>query len=423
MKLYVNVGLNTLYQVAARFVTAIVGLIAIRLITGTLGVDGFGNYQIVVTYVTLFWILTDFGLNAIAVREMAADEKNLPEVFAALITLRGMLGLLLVAVSWFVLLFLPYSVEIKWAIIIASSTIFFQSLLGSANGLFQVKLRYDRQLISNMLGSTVSLSLVVHSVRNDWGLYGFVIAFASTSLVMALVNALLAHQWVTFKFSRDKNKLKYLFRETLPFGTALLFSLATFKLDALMLSALPLQSIENNVAIGVYNLAYKVFELILIFPVFFMNPIYPILVKHKEESFEKFKKSVYKTFGALAIVSIMVIVVLYPSAPKIIGLLADTVGFEPSIGVLRVLVLWTPLFFVTALLMWILVTLRCQRELIFIYLTAFLFNLTSNLVFIPRYHYWAAAYITGATEVIILTLLVLFVLRAWQKESKEANHY
>lgn len=415
MRLYLNIGLNTFYQVLARVITAVVGFVAIRFITGSLGVEGFGDYQIVITYVTLYWIVTDFGLNAIAVREMAAKEEELAENFSALITLRGMLGLILLGLSGVVLLFLPYPPHVKYAILIGSTTIFFQSLLGSANGLFQVKLRYDKQLISNAIGSAVSLGLVILTAQYGWGLFGFVIAFAAASMVMALVNVLLAYQWVQVGLSRDRARLVYLFRETLPFGTALLFSLATSKVGALLLSTMPLAQMENNVAVGMFNLAYKVFELGLIVPVFFMNPVYPVLVRHLQESREKFKKSVFKALGVLLLGALAVIVVVYPLAPWIVSVLADSPDFSDSVQILRVLVLWSPLFFTTALLMWILVTLKRQKELIIVYTTAFCFNLLLNWMFLPTHHYWAAAYITGATESVILILLTFFVLLSWRK--------
>lgn len=415
MRLYLNVGVNTLYQVLARVTTAIVGFIAIRFIIGSLGVDGFGDYQIVITYVTLFWIVTDFGLNAIAVREMAAKEEELAENFAALLTLRGMLGVILLGLSWAILIFLPYSQHVTCAILIGSTTIFFQSLLGSVNGLFQVKLRYDRQLISNALGSAVSLSLVILAAQQSWGLMGFIFAFVSTSVTMALVNIMLAYQWVQVKVSRDTARLRYLFKETLPFGTALLFSLATFKLDALLLSFIPLTHIENNIAVGIYNLSFKVFELVLILPVFFMNPVYPILVKHLQDSPQKFKQSVRKAVVALMLAAIGVIVVVYPLSGHIVTILADSPGFDDSVALLQLLVLWTPLFFLSAVFMWILVTLRNQRALIIVYAVGFVVNLITNLIFLPQYHYFGAVYTTGFSELVILVMLIVFVFRSWRK--------
>jgi O-antigen/teichoic acid export membrane protein len=70
--------------------------------------------------------------------------------------------------------------------------------------------------------------------------------------------------------------------------------------------------------------------------------------------------------------------------------------------------------------MWILVTLRKQKELIAVYVTAFLFNLLANWVLLPTYHYWTAAYITGITEGIILVMLLVFVWFAWREKSAQA---
>lgn len=421
MKAHINIGLNTLYQVIGRAVTAISGLIATRMVTGALGVEGFGDYQIVLTYVTLFWMVTDFGLNAIAVREMAENDDKVSEIFNSLFTLRTALGALLVIVSWLILFFLPYSTLLKQAIILCSSTIFLHAVLGSTHGLFQLRLRYDQQLIGNVLGAIASLSLVYATLVFDWGIWGFWWAFVIATLVIAAANFVMANRWVKIRVSRDLQQLKYLFRETLPFGTALLLSLATFKIDGMLLSVMPLDGVSNNAAVGIYNVAYRVFELIMVIPVFFMNPVYPILVRKLKESFDVFRQSVVKAGVFLLATSGGVVVGMYLLAPFIIGLVTEGDGFVDSIVVLRILVLATPLFFLTALMMWNLVTLKRQKELIIVYLISFGANILLNLFFIPRYHYWAAAVITGITELLILILLSIFVFGAWRSQKQTQN--
>lgn len=418
MKAHINIGLNTMYQVIGRAVTAISGLVATRLVTGALGVEGFGDYQIVLTYVTLFWMVTDFGLNAIAVREMAEHEDRVSEIFNSLFTLRTTLGISLVFISWAILFFLPYDELLKQAIILCSSTIFLHAILGSTHGLFQLRLRYDQQLIGNVFGAITSLSLVYATVVFDWGIWGFWWAFVMATLAIALVNFFMANRWVKIRVSRDTKQLVSLFRQTVPFGMALLLSLATFKVDGILLSALTLDGVSNSTAVGVYNVAYRVFELIMVIPVFFMNPVYPVLVKKLKESFDSFRRSVFRAGIFLLISSVGVVVGMYALAPMIVRAVADGDGFGDSVGVLRILIVTTPLFFLTALLMWNLVTLKKQKELIVVYALSFIANLVLNIIFIPSYHYWAAAVVTGITELLILVLLVIFVFGAWRAQSK-----
>lgn len=417
MRTYLTIASNTAFQILSRAATAVVALITTRLITQNLGLPGYGNYQIVLSYVTLFWILTDFGLNAVTVREMASSEAKLQSLFSALFSLRALLGILLSFLSLAILAFLPYEPAVKLGIIIASITIFAQGIMGASHGIFQVKLAYGRQFWANLAGSLLLLFLMFWATSAKLGVPILAGIFTLGYLVMTAASLFFAKTWVALKFSFDKKLLKSLFLKSLPFGTALLFSLATFKIDAILLSVLPLASITNNQAVGIYNLAYKVFELALVVPTFFMNVMYPILVRHYDESLEKFKSTFLKTFGSLILAGVAATIVIYFLAPFIVQILAKGESFTPSILVLRILILSSPIFYLTSLFMWVVLVFKKQKALIFVYFTSFLFNFLTNFYFIPRYKYFAAAVITGATELLILLMLVGASFYFWRQVS------
>ena len=113
----------------------------------------------------------------------------------------------------------------------------------------------------------------------------------------------------------------------------------------------------------------------------------------------------------MSLVSFLGIAVTWVLAPFLINLLARTAGFSDSIIILKILILSYPLFFFSSLLMWILMIFERQIDLIWVYGLAFAFNLVTNWILIPQGFYWAASWITVATEGLILVLLGFFVLR------------
>lgn len=56
---------NTLYQIFTKFLTSGVGFLTTLLIARYVGVDGYGAFTQVTAYVALFYLIVDFGLNAI----------------------------------------------------------------------------------------------------------------------------------------------------------------------------------------------------------------------------------------------------------------------------------------------------------------------------------------------------------------------
>lgn len=421
LKIYFSIASNTIFQILSRVVTALVTLIATPLITSAFGRSGYGEYQMILTYVTLFWILTDFGLNAVIVREMAAEEKGQQKFFSGLLTLRTLLGGLLTALAVLMMPFLSYPAVVKLGILIGSLTIFFQGLMGAPHAVFQVKLKYDRLLFSTVIGSLVQLFLIILVVYKKLGVLGLAWAFAIGYAVAGFATLMLVRRWVKIAFILSRDFLWPLFLRSLPFGAALLLSLLAFKMDAILLAVLPLpqllgtgQLLTNAEAVAVYSLPYRIFELALAAPTFFMNVLYPLLVRVFQSDRLRFTRVIKQILIMMVTGSLLGLAVVWVVAPFAIHFLAKTSGFEDSIAVLRILMLSYPLFFVSSLLMWLILVFQRQFDLIWVYGAALLFNSVANLVFIPKFSFWAAAWITNATEVLILILLVWFAARAWR---------
>ena len=408
-----KVGLNTIYQVLGRFVTAFTGLIVTKLIINHLGLEGYGDYQIVINYATIFWLLTDFGLNAVVVREMASAPDKEGKLFGGLVTMRFLLSIVILALSLIVLIFLPYSLPLKIAVVVGCISIITQGIKGATHGLFQSRLRYDYQFFAYLAGSIVFLVATYINLRSQPTTLTLVIAFIIGQIVAMATSIWLADKLSRFHFDYDRQQLKHLSWATLPLGISLLFNLGNFKTDTFLLSVLNLNHLSNSEAVGIYNLAYKFFEFGLIVPTFFMNAVYPIMVSAYERSMTDFRRVFLIAGGVLLSVGVLGAIVTWFLAPWVIGLIADSPEFGNSVTVLRILMGFAPVFFTTALLMWTALTFKLQKMLIYVYAVAFLVNVTSNLIFIPEHSFYAAALNTGLSETVILLLLGIIVWRHW----------
>lgn len=412
MKKILSIASQTLYQFLSRLSTGIVTILLTPLLTAYLGLSQYGNYQMILGFVTLFWILTDFGLNAIVVKEMLNHEEKLQDYFSALLTLRLINGVLVLATAVLAMLFMPYPLIVKYGILIASFTIFSQSLMGAGNALFQAKTRFENTFWATALGSLFLLISIIVVIKIKAGLLSLTLVYSLAYFLMAIASLWLSRKWVKIAFDKTTTLLIPLLKRSLPFGIALLFSLASFKIDSILLAIMPLShNLKNSDAVAIYSLPYRMFELALAIPTFLMNVLYPILIKKLQQGWGGFKASVAQIFLGMSLVSFLGIAVTWILAPFLINLLARTAGFADSIIILKILILSYPLFFFSSLLMWILMIFEKQTDLIWVYGLAFVFNLVANLILIPRSFYWAASWITIATEGLILVLLGLFTLR------------
>ena len=85
------------------------------------------------------------------------------------------------------------------------------------------------------------------------------------------------------------------------------------------------------------------------------------------------------------------------------------VDFAPSVTPFRILSASLPIFFLSSLFMWVLIAQDKQWLLLKIYGAGMIVNIVLNLLFIPRFGYYAAAVITVVSEAVVL----FFLLRSY----------
>lgn len=427
-----SVGKNTLAQILGKVITAGTTFLVLAMVARKFGEAGTGEFTLVLSFVALFYLIADFGLNATVVKKMVAEREKAFFYFSNLLGLRLFWSLFLVILAILISRVLPYSETFKLGILISCLTIVTQAILTTSNAFFQSQLRYDQSVLVSSLGSLTTALLAYFFIQKEFSLIALLLAYAIGGIVMAVATLFViryslpaparpagggpARQCQSSAGGRQAGLLmvrpafdlffwRSLVLSTLPLSLTLIVDLFHFKIDSFILAFFrPISEV------GVYNVAHKIFENILVFPVFFVNSLYPLLIKDYTGGLKKLTVLVKKAGFFLFLVSLVVLLVLFICAPLIIRVLTGG-GFEWSTLVLRILILSLPAFFTTALFMWVLITLGKQWLLFKIYSVAMILDLILNLLLIPRFGFIAAAITTGTTEGLVLILEGYFTLK------------
>lgn len=166
--------------------------------------------------------------------------------------------------------------------------------------------------------------------------------------------------------------------------------------------------------VGVYNVAYQIFQAALVFPAYIMNGFYPIMLDTFHRDRKKFIDILLRSCLIMLGLGVLGTVTTLLLAPFVISLLAAGDSFNGSIVSLRILSLGFPAFFVSAVLMWTLVTMKKYRHMIAIYMIGLVVNVLLNLTFIPAFSYIASSYITDFSEYLILILQITILWREFR---------
>jgi O-antigen/teichoic acid export membrane protein len=414
---------NTIYQIIGKLISMSITMVAVVIVTRTYGREGYGEFSLMQSWPALFFVIVDFGINAIAARELSKDWSKANKYFGNILMIRLIFSLFLIGSLSLAVRAFSYSDQLSNGIRLGLFLLLTQSLYSTTNIFFQVKLKYDYSTIAYTAGYILIFILVLLfsllKIEVMWVNFSYVVGGLITFILSLYYVKKLG---VVPDFTLDKELWGFLFSSSLPIGIMFVFSQMSFKEDALMLSFLKLPDsygLNNTESVAVYALPYKVFEVLLVVPTFFMNSVYPVLVRHMAEGKEKLKETFTRVIYFLLFSGILVGIlgiVFSPLAIKILG----GEKFSQSVGVLNILAGSVFIFYLTSPISWLIVTLGYQKYLPWIYLASFTFNMVSNLIFIPRYSFYAASWVTVVSEFIVLFLLIIFARKSWRLKYAES---
>ena len=164
-------------------------------------------------------------------------------------------------------------------------------------------------------------------------------------------------------------------------------------------------------AVGFYGAAYKVYEVLVLGAAYFANSVLPILSKRAHTDNQGFTKAFVKGYVILFFLGIFVAVMNLIFAPLAIMIIGGP-KFYPSILALQILSLAVVVSYFNHLNGYSIIALNKQWFSLGLAMVALTFNLILNLILIPQFSFYGAAFNTFLTEGFIV-IVSLFILRKW----------
>jgi O-antigen/teichoic acid export membrane protein len=295
-----------------------------------------------------------------------------------------------------------FSFQEKIYIEILAGVLFLYAFSHSLNALLQKHQRFDLMigpsLVWGLMGLVISFfgfyskNLVFFFLGNIIGLIGYIV------LAFILIKrSNFGRLVITYPSPKEILFIKSLFKKSLPLAATLFLNLLYVRADVLLLSIL-----RPTVEVGIYTLAYKFFEFPLNLSFFIMGSLYPIFLKSQRENKKKFQRQIQKSSLVIFLFSFFISLFSFIAAP-LISLVKPE--FSPSILPFRILSFSYPIFFLSNLFLWVIITKNKEKVLPFVYGSSLVLNVFLNLIFIPRYGYNASAAITVFSELFVLLML------------------
>lgn len=397
MRLSTKVAYNTIVQIASKFLATLLGLAGIAIMTRYLGQTGFGQYTIIITFLSFFGILADFGLTLVTVQMISRPGIDQDKILSNLFSLRLLSAIIFLGLAPLAVFFFPYDPIIKMGVAVTALSFFFVALNQILVGVFQKNLRMDKVSIAEIAGRIILVAGIIIAVRFNYGLLGIMIATVISSALNFFLHYLFSTKFVKIKFSFDKDVWIEIIKKSWPLALTIAFNLVYLKTDTLILSL-----IKSPAEVGIYGAAYKVIDVLITIPFMFAGIVLPIItVSWAEKNLIQFKNIMQKSFDTMAIIALPLVVGAQFTAEQIMSLVAGE-EFASSGTVLKILIFAAGAIFLGAVFTHGIIAINKQKEIIWAYLFTGITAVGGYLIFIPRYSYFGAAWVTIYSEVFII---------------------
>lgn len=404
MKLSTRVAYNTIIQVASKFIATLLGLVAIAVMTRYLGLAGFGQYTTIITFLSFFGIAADLGLTLVTVQMISQPGINQNKVISNIFSLRLISAIVFLGIAPLVVFFFPYDPIVKIGVAITTLSFFFTSLNQVLVGVFQKNLRMDKVSIAEVVGRIILVIGVVIAVKLNYGLVGIMVATVISGAISFLLHYLFSVKFVKIKFCFEKEVWKEIIKKSWPIALTITFNLVYLKTDTLILSL-----IRTQEEVGIYGAAYKVIDVMITIPFMFAGLILPIMTASwAEKNFKDFKNILQKSFDVMVIFALPLTIGTQLVAKPVMVLVAGN-DFSASGSILKILILAASIIFLGSMFTHGIIAINKQKKIIGAYIFSGITALIGYLIFIPKYSYFGAAWVTIYSElVVVLASVYLF---------------
>lgn len=396
---------NIIFNGVAKVLSIALALFAIGMLARYLGTDGFGKYSTMLAFFGFFAAIGDFGLYAIATREISRENADESWILSRVFTLRMLISLVISLCTIIFVWFLPYEKDVQISILIASMAFIFSSGYGLINGLFQKHIAMDKVAIAELSGKLLQVATIIYVVKAQLSFFYVALGLLLTMLWSFIVLLFWSRKYARISFQIDWAYGKKFLRESAPMGISAIVTFLYFKCDTILLSF-----IQSQHDVGIYGAAYKIIETLIFFPAMVVGLVYPLFSRYIISDTTLFNKITNIIIKIFTIILIPLIITTYFLSSEIMRVVGGE-SFVEAAPALRILIFALGFIFFGQLFTNILIAGSQQKKLMIISVIAALVNIGANVILIQKFSYMGAAYVSVLTESFVAIAAIILTIR------------
>lgn len=275
---------NLFWAITGKIVNIISGLFVGILIARYLGPGDYGLMNYIISYVTLFSILANFGLDNIEIRELSKQQISFNVILGTAFRLRVIFALTTILLVVLTLLAFRPDPFTFWMILVYSASLLLSTLNVIRNYFTSIILNeyvVKTEIVRTIIGAAIKIVLLLFHLPLGW----FIVA-VTFDFVLIASGYLLSYRLKVgsyFEWTYSSNLAKKLIKDSFPLLLSGAAIIIYQKIDQVMI-----KNMIDNESVGQFSVASKITELGVFVPLIIAQTVTPLLVKAHHENINSY---------------------------------------------------------------------------------------------------------------------------------------
>ncbi|MCL4262565.1 MAG: flippase [Anaerolineae bacterium] len=410
-----SIAKNSLAPMALNLFNKFIDFVFAMFYLRALGPAGAGSFQTAIVTAGIFDIVANYGLDLLFIRDVSHDRRKTSSYLLNTTVLR--IGLaFFAALPVFVLIFvtnrLPDSNPLTPAEILATILIMagmvFSGMSKGVTGLFYVHEEAETPAAMTTATTIMKVGFGVLVLLAGYSFLGLAAVSILTNVLTLFILVVLALRKYDLPgpWRLDWGLQRRMLRLGFPLMLIHLLQTIFISIDTYLLRVM----LPNGQEVaGWYSSAYKWFNALQIIPSFFTLALFPIITREIQQSPESARRMYGMAIKIMYLLALPVAAVTWYLAVPLVRIVGGP-EFLPHGAIALQIVIWSiPIGWMNSVTNYVLIGLGLEGKQPRAFTTGVLFNIVTNLLFIPLFTYVAAGVTTILSEVVLLLVFAYYL--------------
>ena len=300
---------NLIWAMTGKIVTLLGSFLVGIIVARYLGPEQYGIMSYVISYIAIFQVVANFGLEGIEIREEAKEGADRDVLVGTAFTLKCLLAIITIGITGVTVMITEQESYVRWLIMLYSISMVLNSFSAIRNyftALIWNEYVVKTEIMRTFIGAGVKIALLLCKASLVWFIVALLIA---SGYVMAYQKKIASIR----KWRIDKETARYYIYQSFPLFLSAVMTIVYMKVDQLMIG-----NMLNKTSTGIYAVACTFVEICIFIPTILSQTITPVLVNNYQHDKEVYREKAQIFMNITTWICILIAVLISLCSPLII---------------------------------------------------------------------------------------------------------